>query len=97
MLDALRRGSTGIVAKLLLSLLILSFGIWGIADVFTGYSRGRGGDRWRRKDLCHGLYRVLRSELDGISAEAERRVTMEDARRQASTARALQDDWANGA
>ena len=40
MLDALRRGSTGIVAKILLSLLIVSFAVWGIADVFTGYTRG---------------------------------------------------------
>ncbi|MGE5267093.1 MAG: SurA N-terminal domain-containing protein, partial [Deltaproteobacteria bacterium] len=38
MLDALRRGATGIVAKILLSLLIVSFAIWGIADVFRGYT-----------------------------------------------------------
>ena len=31
MLDALRRGSTGMVAKVLFGLLVLSFAIWGIA------------------------------------------------------------------
>jgi peptidyl-prolyl cis-trans isomerase D len=34
MLDSLRRGAKTWVAKLLLGLLVLSFGAWGIADVF---------------------------------------------------------------
>lgn len=37
MLDVLRRGASTWVSKLLLSLLIVSFGIWGIADVFRGF------------------------------------------------------------
>jgi peptidyl-prolyl cis-trans isomerase D len=40
MLDALRRGATGWVAKILFALLVLSFAIWGVADVFTGFGRG---------------------------------------------------------
>ena len=36
MLDALRRGSTGWVAKILFAVLVMSFAIWGVADVFTG-------------------------------------------------------------
>jgi len=82
MLDALRRGSTGIVAKILLSLLIVSFAVWGIADVFTGYTRGAVATVGDAKISVTDYDRVLRTELDGISAEAERRVTMEDARRQ---------------
>jgi peptidyl-prolyl cis-trans isomerase D len=82
MLDALRRGATGIVAKLLLSLLIISFAIWGIADVFTGFSRGSVATVGDTKISAVDFDRVLRTELDGISAEAERRVTMEDARKQ---------------
>lgn len=82
MLDALRRGSTGIVAKILLSLLIVSFAVWGIADVFTGYTRGAVATVGDAKISSTDYDRVLRTELDGISAEAERRVTMEDARRQ---------------
>jgi SurA N-terminal domain len=34
MLDALRRGATTWVAKILLGLLIASFAVWGVADVF---------------------------------------------------------------
>lgn len=82
MLDALRRGATGLVAKLLLSLLIFSFAIWGIADVFTGYSRGAVANVGDAKITASDFDRVLRAELDGISAEAERRVTLEDARKQ---------------
>lgn len=82
MLDALRRGSTGLVAKLLLGLLILSFAVWGIADVFTGYSRGAVATVGDAKISVTDFDRVLRSELDGISAEANRRLTMEDARQQ---------------
>lgn len=37
MLQSLRKHATGFVAKLLMALLIVSFGIWGIADVFRGF------------------------------------------------------------
>ena len=82
MLDALRRGSTGLVAKLLLGLLIISFAVWGIADVFTGYSRGAVASVGDAKITVTDFDRVLRAELDGISQEAGRRVTMDDARNQ---------------
>ncbi|MEF2073222.1 peptidylprolyl isomerase [Consotaella aegiceratis] len=36
MLNALRKGASSWVAKLLLGILVISFGIWGIADVFRG-------------------------------------------------------------
>lgn len=37
MLDALRKSAGGFVAKIFIGLLVLSFGIWGIADIFTGF------------------------------------------------------------
>ncbi len=82
MLDALRRGSTGLVAKLLLGLLILSFAVWGIADVFTGYSRGAVATVGDAKISVTDYDRVLRAEIDGLAAETEQRLTMEDARKQ---------------
>ncbi|WP_068082922.1 peptidylprolyl isomerase [Polycladidibacter stylochi] len=36
MLDALRQGAGSWAAKILIGLLVLSFAVWGIADVFTG-------------------------------------------------------------
>ncbi len=82
MLDALRRGASGLIAKLLLSLLIVSFAIWGIADVFRGYTRGAVATVGDTQISVTDFDRVLRTELDGISAEAQRRVTLEDARKQ---------------
>ena len=41
MLDAMRRGAQGWVAKFLFALLIVSFGIfWNVSDVFRGYGQG---------------------------------------------------------
>ncbi len=40
MLDSLRDAAKSWVAKVLIFLLAASFGVWGIADVFTGYRSG---------------------------------------------------------
>ena len=82
MLDALRRGSTGIVAKILLSLLIVSFAVWGIADVFTGYTRGAVATVGDAKISSTDYDRVLRTELDGISRRG--RTARDDGRRAAA-------------
>lgn len=37
MLDTLRKSTGGIIAKIFLGLLVLSFAVWGIADIFTGF------------------------------------------------------------
>jgi peptidyl-prolyl cis-trans isomerase D len=60
----------------------VSFAIWGIADVFRGYTRGSVATVGNATIPVGDFDRVLRAELDGISAEAQRRVTMEDARKQ---------------
>ena len=40
MMDAMRNAGKTWVAKLLLGLLAMSFGVWGIADVFRGFGQG---------------------------------------------------------
>ena len=40
MMDSLRDAAKSWVAKLLIGLLAVSFGVWGIADVFRGYNQG---------------------------------------------------------
>ena len=39
MLDALRKGASGWLAQLLIAILVISFGVWGVAsrDVFSGF------------------------------------------------------------
>ena len=79
MLDALRRGSTGIVAKVLFGLLVLSFSIWGIHDAFRGWGRGSlatvGGHDIRVEDY----QRAFQNEVNQISQQAGRRITTEQA------------------
>ncbi|WP_150524905.1 SurA N-terminal domain-containing protein [Roseibium sediminis] len=39
MLDALRKGAGTWVAKIFIALLVFSFAVWGVADVFTGFGQ----------------------------------------------------------
>ena len=39
MLDALRKMTSGWVVQIMMLLLVISFGVWGVADVFRGYGR----------------------------------------------------------
>lgn len=82
MLDALRRGASGILGKLLMALLILSFAVWGIADVFTGFGRGAIASVGEATISEREFSRTLRNDLDAISAQAGRQFTVEDARRE---------------
>lgn len=82
MLDALRRGSAGWVAKILLSLLIMSFAVWGIADVFTGFRQGSLATVGSTEISAPEFNRVFQNELEGLSAQYGKRINIEDARRE---------------
>jgi len=80
MLDALRRGAQGWLAKLLFAVLIVSFGIfWNVADVFRGFGRGsiaRVGD----KDIAVTEFqRAFQNKLRSITLEGGQRLTTEQA------------------
>jgi peptidyl-prolyl cis-trans isomerase D len=79
MLDALRRGSTGIVAKLLFALLVLSFAVWGVADVFTGWGRGALAKIGSHEVRVEDYQRAFQNEINMISQQAGRRITTEEA------------------
>ncbi|MGA7546890.1 MAG: SurA N-terminal domain-containing protein, partial [Methyloceanibacter sp.] len=38
-LDTLRKGAGRLLGMILMGMLVLSFGIWGIADIFRGYGQ----------------------------------------------------------
>ena len=80
MLDALRRGSTGWVAKILLAVLVLSFAVWGVADVFTGFGRGSLAKVGEQEIRVEDFQRQLQNELQIISRQSGRRLSMEEAR-----------------
>lgn len=80
MLDALRRGSTGWVAKFLFAILVLSFAIWGVADVFTGFGRGSLAKVGSHDILVEDFQRAFQNELNLISRQSGQRLTTEQAR-----------------
>lgn len=79
MLDALRRGSTGLVAKLLFALLVLSFAVWGVADVFQGGGRGALAKVGPQEIRVEEFQRAYQNEINVISQQAGRRITSEQA------------------
>ncbi len=80
MLDALRRGATGWVAKIFLGLLILSFAVWGVADVFTGYNEGALARVGTKEITSDEFQRALQLEIDLLARQLGRRPTLEQAR-----------------
>lgn len=80
MLDALRRGAQGWVAKLLFAILIVSFGVfWNVSDVFRGYGQGsiaRVGDA----DITVGEFqREFQNQIRMIPTQGGQRLTTEQA------------------
>ncbi|MFN0219769.1 MAG: SurA N-terminal domain-containing protein [Hyphomicrobium sp.] len=80
MLESLRRGAQTLVAKLLFGLLVLSFGIWGVADVFTGGGRGAIATVGSTSITPEEFQRSYQNELDRFSREAKQRLTPEQGR-----------------
>ena len=70
------------MAKFFLGILILSFAVWGIADVFRGWGQGAVATVGEAEISTSEFDRALRTELDTLSQEAQRRITIEDARQQ---------------
>lgn len=80
MLDAMRRGAQGWVAKFLFAILILSFAVWGVADVFTGGGRSSLASVGDSEIAPADFQRAFTQELNIISRQAGQRITTEQAR-----------------
>ena len=80
MLDALRRGSTGMVAKALFAILVISFAIWGIGPVFRNFGRGALAKVGPHEIRVEDFQRSLQNELRAISRQTGRHITPEQAR-----------------
>ncbi|ODT12306.1 MAG: hypothetical protein ABS35_40615 [Kaistia sp. SCN 65-12] len=80
MLNTMRKYATGWVAQILLGLLVLSFAVWGIADVFTGvgnHSVARVGNT----DISSVNFdRAYRRELQAMSQRVGQQITPDQAR-----------------
>ena len=89
MLEGLRKASSGWVAKLLMGLLVLSFAIWGISDIFRGFGATTLATVGDTKITAETFERILRSEIEKASQRAGRTITLEEARRSGLPTRVL--------
>ncbi len=80
MLESMRRGAQTWVAKLLFALLVLSFAIWGVEDVFRGWGRGAIATVGSTKITAEEFQRAFQNELDRISRDANQRINAEQGR-----------------
>ena len=89
MMEALRRGASGWIAKIFLSLLILSFAVWGVADVFTGYGQRSLARIGTTEISPEEFQQAFQQEINAVSRQVGRRLTPEQARSFGLDTRAL--------
>jgi peptidyl-prolyl cis-trans isomerase D len=79
-LETLRKGAARTLGLILVGLLVISFAIWGIADIFTGYGKQtliRVGDtELSSQDYLRAQQEVLRA----MSSQAGRSLSLQEAR-----------------
>jgi peptidyl-prolyl cis-trans isomerase D len=79
-LDTLRKGAGRLFGMILIGMLVISFAIWGVADIFTGYGSQtliRVGDtELNSQDYMRAQQDVLRA----MSAQAGRSLSLQEAR-----------------
>src|SRR3972149_1071254 len=80
MLEALRKSSGGIVAKLFIGLLVLSFAIWGIGDIFRGISGRDVAEVGSVKINIETFRQMYQERLQQIGRQIGRSVTPDQAR-----------------
>ncbi len=80
MLEMLRNATGGWIAKIFIGLLVASFAVWGIADIFTG-NRGSALATVGKTEISASEFqRVLRTEMRVMSQRLGRNINPEQAR-----------------
>lgn len=80
MLNTLRKGAGGIIAKIFMLLLVLSFAVWGIEDMLVGSSRSSLAEVGDTRISPEEFQRAEREELQAMSSQSGRQLTMSDGR-----------------
>lgn len=80
MLDAMRRGAQGWVAKILFAILIISFGVfWNVSDVFQGAGRGAVATVGDTEITVTEFQRAFQNQIRGVTLQDGGRLTTEQA------------------
>lgn len=80
MLEALRRGTGTIIAKIFIGLLAASFAVWGISDVFTGQQTGALATVGDQQVSQQQFQTSFRNRLNAMSRQLGRNLTLQQAR-----------------
>lgn len=80
MMDSMRKAAKSWVAKLLIGLLAVSFGVWGIADVFKFGSVNDLATVGSQEVTAEAYSRAFQNRLQEISQQTGRGITPEEAR-----------------
>ena len=79
-LDTLRKGAGRAFGMILIGMLVISFAIWGVADIFTGYGKQTlisvGDTEITPQDYLRAQQEVLRA----MSAQVGRSLSLQEAR-----------------
>jgi peptidyl-prolyl cis-trans isomerase D len=81
MMDSMRNAAKSWVAKLLIGLLAVSFGVWGIADVFRGYSTSALATVGKSEISAQDFSEAFNRYLQNLSRQTGQGITPEDARK----------------
>ena len=80
MLNSLRKGAATWIAKIFIGLLVISFAVWGVADIFGGYG-GRNVAKVGEREISGEEYQfALRTQLAAFGRQFGRTLTMEEGR-----------------
>jgi peptidyl-prolyl cis-trans isomerase D len=80
MMDVFQRVAKGWTAKILIGLLVLSFAVWGVADVFTGYRAGALAKVGSQEISAEEFSNNFRNALQRYSQQLGQSITPERAR-----------------
>ena len=89
MLEALRKGASGWVAKIFIGLLVLSFAVWGIADIFGGFGAGTVATVGETRLLVEDYRRAYQDELQRLRLQFRGQLSNAQARALGAEQRAL--------
>lgn len=89
MLDSLRRGASGWLAKIMMGLLVVSFAVWGIADVFSGYSTDEVAKVGKESITLPQFERELDSQMKQFSQRLGQPITRDQAKQYGLVSAAL--------
>ncbi len=81
MLDMLRRSASGFVGMAIIGILVIAFAVWGIADIFTGFTGDTVAEVGDQKIDSASYDREFRAELDRMSERLGQPLTREQGQR----------------